>query len=105
MSYHRITVVGHVGSDADHQVTPTGKDVTNFPLYVNERYGESERAIRYKVKLWGELGLSLVEYLRKGQMLVIDGTPSLDVWQGADGEPRAQMVVTAQVIRFLGPSC
>ena len=46
MSFHKITVIGHAGSDPDHQVTATGKDVTNFPLYVNERFGGEEHTIR-----------------------------------------------------------
>ena len=40
MSYHKITIIGHAGSDPEHEVTATGKDVAVFPLYVNVRYGE-----------------------------------------------------------------
>lgn len=103
MSYHRITVIGYAGSEPEHQVTATGKDFTYFPLYVNERFGDSERTTRYKVKTWNELGLVVKEHLEKGQLLVVEGTPSVDVWRSAEGKPRAQMVVTAQTLRFLGP--
>jgi len=103
MSYHKITVIGHAGSDPDHQVTATGKDVTNFPLYVNERFGGDERTIRYKIKAWNKLSQIVMDHLHKGQLLVVQGAPSVEVWQGSEGEPRAQMVVTAQTLRFLGP--
>jgi single stranded DNA-binding protein len=102
MSYHKITVIGYAGSEPDHQVTANGKNVANFPLYVNERYGEEERAIRYKVKAWGNLSQVVLEHLRKGQLLVVDGVPAVEVWQDKTGEPRAQLVVTAQALRFLG---
>ena len=103
MTYHKITVIGHAGSEPDQQVTATGKNVANFPLYVNERFGDNERTIRYKVKAWNNLSQVVTEHLHKGQLLVVEGTPSIETWQGAEGEPRAQMVVTAQTLRFLGP--
>ena len=102
MTYHKITIIGHTGSDPEHEVTATGKDVAVFPLYVNVRYGEKERNIRYKVKAWNDLSITVKKHLLKGQLLLVEGTPSLDVWQTAGGEPRAQLVVTAQMLRFLG---
>ena len=102
MSFHKITIVGHVGSDPEHEVTATGKDVAVFPLYVNVRYGEREQNIRYKVKAWNDLCTTVKKHLMKGQLLLVEGTPSVDVWLGSEGEPRAQLIVTAQILRFLG---
>ena len=102
MSFHKITIIGHAGSDPEHEVTVTGKDVAVFPLYVNVRHGDKEQNIRYKVKAWNDLCTTVRQYLLKGQLLLVEGTPSLDVWQSAEGEPRAQFVVTAQILRFLG---
>ena len=103
MSYHRITVIGHTGSDPVHQVTQTGKDFTYFPVYVNEQVGDSERTTRYKIKTWNNLSLVAKEHLRTGQMVVIEGIPEVEAWQDNEGKPRAQMVVTARTMRFLGP--
>jgi single-stranded DNA-binding protein len=102
MSYHRITVIGYVGSDPEHQVTPTGKDVSVFPLYVNERFGDNERTARYKIKAWSDLSAVVKEHLLKGQLLIVEGSPSVEVWESSKCEPRAQLVVTAQMLRFLG---
>ena len=102
MSYHKITIIGYAGSDPEHQVTATGKDVAQFPLYVNERYREKERTVRYKVKAWNKLSFIVVDHLQKGQLLMVEGIPSVDVWMDAEGKPRAQLVVMAQVLRFLG---
>jgi single-stranded DNA-binding protein len=102
MSYHKITVIGYAGSDPDHQVTANGKDVSVFPLYVNERYGDRERTVRYKIKAWSDLSAVVREHLLKGQLLIVEGSPSIEVWQTDKGEPRAQLVVTAQMLRFLG---
>ena len=102
MSFHKITIVGHAGSDPELAVTPTGKEVATFPVYVNVRYGDKEQSIRYKVKTWNELCTTVMQHLLKGQLLLVEGTPSVDVWQDARGEARAQLVVTAQMLRFLG---
>ena len=66
MSFHRITVIGYAGSEPEYQVTVTGKDYAYFPLYVNERHGNSERAYRYKIKTWNELSLIVKDHLVKG---------------------------------------
>ena len=102
MSYHKITVIGYAGSEPEHQVTATGKDVAQFPLYVNERYKDKERTVRYKVKVWNDLSLIVSEHLLKGQLLMVEGKPSVDVWRSAEGKPRARLVVTARELRFLG---
>jgi len=102
MSYHKITIIGHAGSHPDHQVTPSGKEVTNFLLYVNERSGENGRTVRYKIKAWDRLSEVVLEHLLVGQLLLVEGIPSVDVWKDREGQPRAQMVVSAQMLRFLG---
>ena len=102
MSFHRITVIGYAGSEPEYQVTVTGKDYAYFPLYVNERHGDTERTYRYKIKTWNELSLIVKDHLAKGQLLVVEGTPSVEAWRDASGKPRAQLVVTAQTLRFLG---
>jgi len=102
MSYHRITVIGYVGSVPEYRVTATDKDYAHFPLYVNERHGNAERSYRYKIKTWNELSLIVKDHLVKGQLVVVEGTPSVETWRDASGKPRAQLVVTAQTLRFLG---
>ena len=102
MSYHKITLIGHTGSDPEREVTPTGKEVAVFPLYINARFGDGERSVRYKIKAWNRLSAVVMDHLIKGQLLLIEGIPAIEAWQNADGEPRAQLVVTAQTVRFLG---
>lgn len=33
---------------------------------------------------------------------MVEGIPSVETWKDKEGEPRAQMVVTAETVRFLG---
>ena len=103
MSFHKITVIGYAGSEPDLDSTPTGKSVASFPVYVNERFGDEERTIRYKVKVWNKLCQVVIDHLHKGQLLIVEGVPSIEVWKSNEDEPRGQMIVTAQVLRFLGP--
>lgn len=102
MSYHKITVVGNAGSEATVRVTQSEKEVANFRLAVNERVGDKEHTTWYKITAWNKLSQMLGEHLRKGQLLLIEGTPSVEVWTDKDDETRAQIVITAQTVRFLG---
>ena len=48
MSFQNTTIVGNVGWVGEKRFTPTGKEVINFNVAVNERYGESERTTWFK---------------------------------------------------------
>lgn len=52
--------------------------------------------------LYGGKSIIVKDHLAKGQLLVVEGTPSVEAWRDARGKPRAQLVVTAQTLRFLG---
>lgn len=72
-----MQIVGRLTKDAEVTTTPTGKQVVNFDVAVNERY---------KVKATGELksntiyvecamwqGFNLATYLKKGKQVLVKG--------------------------------
>jgi single-strand DNA-binding protein len=113
MSYQTIIIAGNVGKDPEMRYTPTGQAVTSFSVAVNEVYtnnsGEKvKKTIWFRVSAWGRQAEICNQYVKKGQMILVEGRLTGDqntggprVWTGQDGQPRASFEITAGIVRFL----
>lgn len=99
-----ISIVGHVGTDAELRHTQTGVAVASFSLASNDGPKDKQRTVWFRCSIWRELGETLTPYLTKGTQIAVVG--SIDtaprVWQDKTGEWRAGIDVTVQRVRLLG---
>ena len=113
MSYQTIVIAGNVGKDPEMRYTPSGTAVTSFSVAVNESYtnnnGEKvKKTVWFRVSAWGKQAEICNQYVKKGQMILVEGRLTGDqatggprVWTGQDGQPRASFEITASIVRFL----
>ncbi|GAB4463393.1 MAG: hypothetical protein Kow00120_29900 [Anaerolineae bacterium] len=107
--FQQVILVGNLGADPELKYTPTGVAVCNFSVAVNERWNDrqtgerKEKVTWFRVAAWRELGEHCATYLSKGrQVMVIGRVEEPSAWIGKDGQPRAQIEITARDVRFLG---
>jgi single-strand DNA-binding protein len=127
--FHRITIIGFVGTDPTMRYTPDGTPVTNFSVATRqvvskerattcpEGWKESlngknwELTTWWRITCWRKLAEAANEFLTKGQQVFVEGEAHGEatagvqnprVWQGNDGEYRASYEVTARTVKFLG---
>jgi single-strand DNA-binding protein len=119
--YHKITIVGYLGRDPEMRYTPSGQPVTNFSVATSRKWAGSDgqqhdETVWWRVTVWGKQAETCNQYLSKGRLVLIEGRVGGDrlpqggnaeqivphIWQGQDGQPRAQFQITAQTVRFLG---
>ena len=68
-----LTVMGNLGRDANVRQAG-GTTVANFSIAVKSGYGDNEQTVWVDCSLWGRQAESrLVEYLTKGQQVVVSG--------------------------------
>jgi len=113
MSYQTIVIAGNVGRDPEMRYTPSGTAVTSFSVAVNESYtnnsGEKvKKTIWFRISAWGKQAEICNQYVKKGQMILVEGRLTGDqatggprVWTGQDGQPRSSFEITANTVRFL----
>jgi single-strand DNA-binding protein len=113
MSYQTTVIAGNVGRDPEMRYTPSGQAVTSFSVAVNESYtnnnGEKvKKTIWFRVSAWGKQSETCNQYVKKGQMILVEGRLTGDqatggprVWTGQDGQPRASFEISANIVRFL----
>lgn len=112
--YHKVILIGNLGSDPQMRYTPEGVPVTTFSVATNRRWtnpdgSPGEETIWWRVTAWRKLAETCNQYLSKGRQVYVEGQMRPDpntggprVWTGNDGTARASYEVTAFTVRFLG---
>lgn len=94
--------------------TPTGQQVTSFPIAVDQSYigqdGEKvEQTVWFRIQVWGKRAEVCEKYLAKGKQVYVEGKLQFDaktggprLWQAQDETMRVSFEVSASDVQFLG---
>ena len=102
---NRVQLIGRLGRDPESKFTPTGKKVTHFSLAVSRRWktaGETKESTEWvNIEAWGRLGEVCQEYLKKGNLVFLEGRLKTEKYEDRDGDTRYFTKVVTQFIQFL----
>lgn len=102
-NFESISIIGHIGRDAEVKATRTGTMVCSFSVAVSKRGKDKEDTTNwYRVSIWREWGEKLAPFLVAGKQVFVMGTPSLNTYTDKQGEFRASMEITADTVQLLG---
>jgi single-strand DNA-binding protein len=105
--YQQITLVGNLGSDPEMRYTPSGVPVASFRMAVNKSWTgddgqRQDKTTWFRVTAWRKLAETVSQYLTKGaKVLVVGEIEEARPYTDRDGNLRATLEITAQVVRFL----
>lgn len=100
----KAQVIGHLGKDAQVN-TVNGKSVINFSIAHTENFTDHQgnkksNTIWAACSYWVER-TTIVNYLKQGTMVYVEGQPSVKTYQGQRGT-EAQLVLRVSSIQLLG---
>lgn len=106
MALCKVTLIGNLGGDPEMRYTPTGRAFTSFSVACNRTYTPADGERReetewFRVTAWGRLGEVCSQYLHKGSKAYVEGRLSSRSWEGADGQKRFSLEVTANEVQML----
>ena len=103
--YHKLTIVGNLGSDPTMKYTPDGKAVTTFSVAASNRKDET---VWFRVSTWEKQAEVCNQYLHKGSRVLVEGALKPDaggnprVYERKDGSGwSASFEVVASSVKFL----
>lgn len=103
---NRVVIVGRLTRDPDLRYTPSGLAVANFTVAANRPFknqdGEQE-ADFINCVAWRKQAENLANYMKKGQMIGVDGRIQTRSYEGNDGKMVYVTEVLAENIQFLEP--
>lgn len=103
-NYAHITLIGHIGRDAERKVTPSGQPVLEWTLAVNtDRKAKDAAPTWYRCSLWGSRADAVQTYLTKGKAVMVEGPFTVRTYTDRDGAPRVSLDVRVSDVVLLGP--
>jgi single-strand DNA-binding protein len=105
--YQQTTIVGNVGRAPELRYLPDGTAVADFSVAVNRKWTgadgqQNEKVTWFRVTCWRKLAETVNQYVTKGRQVLVVGEVELDLWEGKAGEPRGELVLNANTVKFLG---
>ena len=103
----RLQGIGNLGKDCVTN-TVSGKTVMNFSFAHSEKFKDAqgvqkERTTWVECSYWSER-TGIAPYLKKGQLVYVEGTPELRMYTKNDGTPGTSLVLRVMNIQLLGGS-
>ncbi len=100
-SVNKIILVGNVGRDPEKRDTSTGKPMCKFSLATQRGWG-SEETDWHNITAFGKLAEVVLQWVKKGDRLYIEGSVQHSKSVDADGNTRYWTEVVAREMVMLG---
>lgn len=102
---NKITLIGRISKDIDLRTTPSGKDVANFSIAVNNPYKKDEQgntqADFFDCIVWNVQAVNLQKYQEKGNLIAVEGRLENQKWQDEKGNNHYKNVIVCESIEYL----
>ena len=107
MNFNKAFVLGNITRDPESRTTPSGQTVTNFGVATNRFYTDQQNQKQQKVEFhnivaWGKLGDICAQYLKRGQLVFIEGRIETRTWDGPDGTKKFKTEIIIENMQ-MGP--
>lgn len=99
---NNISVLGRLGRDGEGK-NISGTSLFEFSIAEDVGYGDRKTTNWWKVQLWGKQAESkVVDYLVKGQQVLVFGEVTMREWTDKDGNKRMSPEIRANSIQLAG---
>ena len=106
-SVNKVVIVGHIGADPETRFTPSGTAVANFNVASNESRKNSDGGYQdhtewHSCVLFGKRAEFAGEYLKRGQLIYLEGRLQTRSWEDDSGTKKYKTEVIGNEITMLG---
>jgi len=106
-SLNKVQLIGHLGADPESRFTTSGSAVTNFNLATNESWKSAEGDTKektewHRVVMFGKMAETAAEYMKKGQLVYIEGRLQTRSWDDKDNVKRYTTEILCDNFTMLG---
>ena len=106
-SLNKVILIGNLGQDPEARFTPQGTAVTNLSLATNEAWKDQngemqDRTEWHRVVLYGRPAETAAEYMKKGQMVYVEGRLNTREWEDKNQIKRKTTEIRCDNFTMLG---
>ena len=99
-SFSSITIIGHLGRDAEAKTAGTST-VVEFSIAVTRTRKDQESTTWFRCAFWGERAAKVSQYLNKGKAVMVQGECYERKYE-KDGQQRTSLEVEVRELVLLG---
>ena len=105
-SVNNVFLVGHLGADPEGRYTANGRATVSFSLATHESWRQDRKVINHtewhNVVVWDKLADFAKEYLKKGQLISVEGRLHTRTWTNKEEQAIKTTEIIASQITPLG---
>jgi single-strand DNA-binding protein len=105
-SVNKVTLLGHLGKDAETKFTPSGVSRSTFTIATNRRWKDQQSGEWKEETDWHSCVLwrseNLANYLLKGKQVYVEGRLQTRSWEDKDGQKKYMTEVVCDDLILLG---
>ena len=103
---NKVILIGNLGRDPEVKYLEGGIAVANFPVATTETFrdkngNKNEHTEWHQIVMWRKLAEVCEKYLRKGQMVYIEGKIRSRQWEDSEGNKRFTTEIFGDVLTIL----
>lgn len=108
MPYNRVVLMGNLTKDWELRFTPKGAAIANSSIAINRKWktedgDEKEEVSFFEVTAFGRTAETVSQYLKKGNMMLIEGRLKQDTWEDKETKKtRSKVIVILEQFSFTG---
>lgn len=106
-SVNKVILVGRLGKDPDVRYTPNGDAVADLSVATSEKFKSregdyTERTEWHRCVVWRQTAEFAKQYLKKGQLVYVEGKLKTRKWQDKSGNNRYSTDIQVSQLTPLG---
>ena len=106
-SLNKVILIGNLGQDPEARFTPQGTAVCNLSVATNESWKDQngemqDRTEWHRVVMYGRMAETATEYMKKGQMVYIEGRLNTREWEDKNQIKRRTTEIRCDNFTMLG---
>lgn len=99
MNYNKAILCGRLTREPASRATPSGMMICEITLAVNGR-GKDKDTFFADCKAFGKTAELVMQYIHKGDELLVEGALKTEKWTGKDGTEKSRLFVYVDRIEF-----
>jgi len=96
-----VTLIGNVGKDPAYRKTDNS-EVVNFTLATSEKYKGETKTEWHNIVIWGKLAGIVNQYVKKGQLLYLEGSIQSRSWDDKEGKKHYITEIVCYTMKMIG---
>jgi len=104
---NKLLIIGNLTKDPEQRQAGS-HTIAQFSIAVNRRSkgqdGQAKEDVSFfDCEAWNKTGELVMQYLKKGRSVLVEGRIQQDRWESQEGQKRSKVKIVADNVQFLSP--